>query len=63
MDIRKLRISKGMSQAEFAEYFNIPKTTLQGWEQGRRIPPEYVLQMMKKILDFEDKLNSENTKK
>jgi putative transcriptional regulator len=27
-----------MSQSEFAEAYHIPLATLQGWEQGRRVP-------------------------
>ena len=58
MTIKELREQSGMSQAEFAEYFNIPKRTIQNWEwegvnkQGRKCP-EYLLKLMKYKLDNE----------
>jgi putative transcriptional regulator len=35
---KAIRESLHMSQAEFSEAYQIPITTLQGWEQGRRNP-------------------------
>lgn len=37
-EIKKLRLSLGMSQSEFAANFLLSKRTLQGWEQGRHLP-------------------------
>ena len=37
-DVRALREQLHMSQSEFAEAYHIPLATLQGWEQGRRMP-------------------------
>jgi putative transcriptional regulator len=37
-DIRKLRESVHVSQAEFALMIGVSKGTLQNWEQGRRRP-------------------------
>lgn len=42
----------GMSQKEYADYFGIPKATLQDWEQGRRTPPKYTISMMRRIIDM-----------
>ena len=36
MDIKKLRIMCGMSQAEFANTIGVPLRTLRSWEQGHR---------------------------
>jgi putative transcriptional regulator len=33
-----IRKKAGMSQAVFASYLNVPKKTLQSWEQGERTP-------------------------
>jgi putative transcriptional regulator len=33
-----IRKKTGMSQAVFASYLNVPKKTLQSWEQGARAP-------------------------
>ncbi len=37
-DVRAIREDLHMSQSEFAEAYRIPLATLQGWEQGRRVP-------------------------
>lgn len=46
MDIKKLRIRTRMTQREFAEYFNIPKRTIENWESGKRTPPPYVVELI-----------------
>src|SRR5260370_16969580 len=38
VDVRRVRATTGMSQAEFARAFCINPRTLQEWEQGRRKP-------------------------
>lgn len=40
--IREARIAAGLTQDAMAEKLGIPKRTIQDWEAGRRIPPEYV---------------------
>ncbi len=40
--IKELRESTGMSRKEFSEHTGIPVRTLEGWEAGRRTPPEYI---------------------
>lgn len=37
-DVKAIRETLHMTQSEFAEAYQIPLTTLQGWEQGRRSP-------------------------
>ncbi|MGE0667459.1 MAG: NadS family protein [Sphingomonadales bacterium] len=37
-DAKAIRERLGMSQQEFARAYQIPLSTLQGWEQGRRQP-------------------------
>ena len=37
-DVKMIRETLHMSQSEFAEAYQIPLATLQGWEQGRRNP-------------------------
>ena len=53
VSIAEIRKSTGMSQSEFAKFFDIPVRTLQDWEQGRRVPPPYVPGMMLRILKHE----------
>src|SRR5260370_33686906 len=38
VDVKRIRLRAGMSQAEFARAFCINPRTLQEWEQGRRKP-------------------------
>lgn len=54
MIIKELRQRTGLSQNEFAEYFEIPLRTIQEWEQGRREPSDYILKMMFRIWNFEN---------
>lgn len=37
-DARAIRRSLGLTQVEFAALLNVPVTTIQGYEQGRRAP-------------------------
>ena len=38
VDVRKVRLKMGLSQAQFATKFGIPPATLRNWEQGRSHP-------------------------
>lgn len=53
--MKSFRESIGLNQKEFAEHFGIPIRTLQEWEQGRRNPPAYVLEMIKRIWKLENR--------
>lgn len=37
-DIKRIRASLALSQAEFADLLNVSRRTLQNWEQGRNPP-------------------------
>lgn len=52
MDIKSIRESTGMNKKQFAEYFGIPYRTLQDWELGNRKAPEYVINMISKIIQL-----------
>lgn len=54
MTIKELRQSIGMTQQNFADYFGIPKRTIENWEGGKRAAPPYVLELIKY------KINKEN---
>jgi len=54
MSIKELRTQTGLSQSEFAKKFHLNKGTLANWEQGFRNPPEYILYMIKTIIDHEN---------
>lgn len=51
MTVKELRAKTGLSQSKFAARFGVPVRTLQNWEQGHQIPPDYVVAMMQEILE------------
>ena len=44
--IKEIRKATGLSQQKFGDALNIPKRTIQDWEQGKRTPPDYVLELI-----------------
>lgn len=44
--IKAIRSATGMSQAEFAAAYDIPKRTIENWETGSRTPPPYVIRLL-----------------
>lgn len=46
MGIKELREKTGLSQSQFARYYDIPVKSLQKWEQGARVPPPYVEKLL-----------------
>lgn len=46
MTFKELRAASGMTQQAFANYFDIPKRTIENWETERRKCPEYLLKLM-----------------
>ena len=60
MTIKEARIAAGLTQQEMSERLGIPKRTIENWEQGNRVPPDYVerlvvekLQSMGKIKELD----------
>ena len=52
MGVKELRLQTGLSQSKFAKMFDVPVSTLKDWEQERRKPPVYVINMMRTILQY-----------
>ncbi|PID87814.1 MAG: hypothetical protein CSB06_03385 [Bacteroidia bacterium] len=50
-NIRKIRLSKQMSQTEFAELFGLKRTTLGAYEEGRAEPK---IALLIRIADYFD---------
>lgn len=50
-NIQKARINKSMSQQELASVLNVDRSTITGWETGRRIPDLYMLKRLCEVLD------------
>ena len=46
MKIKELRELTGMSQSQFADYFNIPIKTVQNWETDRRKCADYIVDLI-----------------
>ena len=46
MTFEELLHLTGMSQVQFAEYFSIPKRTVQNWKLGMNKCPDYLLDLM-----------------
>ena len=60
MEIRNLRLQTGLSQSKFAKMFDIPVPTLKDWEQERRNPPAYVVNMIRTILEYKGMLMTQS---
>lgn len=43
----------GLSQTALAKHFDIPLRTVQDWHAGRRKAPDYVVNMMDRLLSLE----------
>lgn len=50
MNSLEIREILGISRAEFSRKYNIPIRTLEDWDAGRKNPPEYVLEMLERIV-------------
>ncbi|MBO5953295.1 MAG: helix-turn-helix domain-containing protein [Oscillospiraceae bacterium] len=44
--IKEIRQSTGLSRQKFGDALNIPRRTLEDWEQGLRKCPEYVAELI-----------------
>lgn len=57
MNCKEIRALTGLSQQKFADKYRIPKRTIENWESGKAIPPEYVMELLERAVreDFSDK--------
>lgn len=53
MTFKELRKLSGMTQKAFAEYFGIPKRTIEDWDRGVRECADYLLDLMRYKLEHE----------
>lgn len=56
--IKDLRTNCGMTQSEFAEYFDIPVITVRNWENNYRSPSAYIINLIEKVIILENENNS-----
>lgn len=50
MTIKEMREKTGLSQNQFAVMVGIPVANIQFWEEGKRNPPEYVINLLEFFL-------------
>ena len=55
MKIKEIRAMTGLSQGKFAEKYGIPVRTLQNWEAEHREPPEYVLKLLLRCVEEDER--------
>ena len=48
--IKAIRKDHGLTQQGLSDSLNIPKRTIENWEAGVRVPPEYVIELIKTAL-------------
>lgn len=57
-EIEEIKNSLSLTTKEFAELFEIPYNTVRQWVNGERNCPPYVISMLKKLIEFQNKKNS-----
>ena len=50
MTIKEMRILLQVSRTEFSRLYHIPLRTLEDWESGKRNPPNYVLELLERVV-------------
>ena len=50
MTIKEMRLLLQVSRTEFSRQYHIPLRTLQDWESGKRNPPNYVLELLERVV-------------
>lgn len=57
MRSQEIRELAGCSRAEFSRRYGIPLRTLENWDAGLNIPPDYVLNLLERAVkqDLQDK--------
>lgn len=53
MTINEIRTKTGLNRAKFAERYGIPYRTLQDWELGKNKVPEYIKNLLEKVVRYE----------
>lgn len=51
MNFKELKSTYNFKLVDISNEFEIPYRTLQNWISGINTPPDYVLKMLKKLLD------------
>lgn len=59
MEFKELRQTSGMTIAQFAEYFGIPRRTVEDWNAGKRNCNQYIIDLMQYKLKKEGIIKKE----
>lgn len=51
MRSQEIREKVGCSRAEFSRRYGIPVRTLENWDAGLNIPPDYVLNLLERVVE------------
>ena len=57
-DIKSIRKAAGLTQQALSDLLHIPKRTIESWEGGQRIPPDYVINLIKYYLEHENMIKA-----
>lgn len=60
MTIEEMRTALNMTKKDFSKQYNIPYRTVQDWELGNRVPPDYVVELLERavVQDFPDRIKA-----
>lgn len=53
--VKILRFRSGLTVEEFCNKYEIPESKLKSWEENRSIPPSYVLNLLKRVVEMDFK--------
>lgn len=56
-DSERIRKMLGISRAEFSRRYDIPIRTLENWDAGKRLPPDYVIKLLERVVEEDMKNN------
>jgi len=49
--LKEARTKAGLTQQQMSDVFEIPRRTIQNWEEGKRTPPGYVEKLILEKLE------------
>lgn len=54
-EVIRLRKLTGLSQTAFGQRYDIPMRTIQNWENGVSVPPDYVISLLRRAVEQDTK--------
>ena len=57
MKIKEVRLALGLSQSQFAKYFDLNKRTLENWESERYSTPQGIIPLIQRVAYLEKELD------